>query len=204
MFQRFSQGARDVVVDAQREAVASRQENVSSAHLLLALLRDGSTSADLVASCGVQIARLRAALSVRETSTDTTKTPIPFTPNAKKALELSLREALQLGDNHIDERHLLLALLKLDVGSASAALDSVAAERAEIRAAVLEKLEPAGGPARVQPGFRPGLSFRLSPEGTEVDVSELLLELTSQIRRLEGQVDRLTSVVERLKKGGET
>jgi ATP-dependent Clp protease ATP-binding subunit ClpA len=114
VFERFTQEARQVVVLAQDEARALRHDHIGTDHLLLGLLREG-TVAELLSPCGVTLETTREEVRRRSGEGDGTPSgQIPFTPDAKKTLELSLREALDLQDDFIAPTHILLGLLSAD------------------------------------------------------------------------------------------
>ena len=116
MFERFTDRARRVVVLAQEEARMLSHNYIGTEHILLGLIHEGEgVAAKALESLGISLEAVRA--QVEEIIGQGQQAPsghIPFTPRAKKVLELSLREALQLGHNYIGTEHILLALLELD------------------------------------------------------------------------------------------
>ena len=124
MFERFTESARSVVVAAQDEARRLRHNYIGTEHLLLGLLRDPeSAAARALASLNLTIDSVRGAVSNLVGAGDEATTgQIPFTPRAKKILELSLREALVLRDNSIRTEHILLALARENEGVAAQVL----------------------------------------------------------------------------------
>jgi ATP-dependent Clp protease ATP-binding subunit ClpA len=114
LFERFTDTARRVVVYAKEEALLLDHDFIGTEHILLGLLRDDTeTAVQVLASLGAGLAPARA--QVEEMLGRGEKPPageIPFTARAKKVLELSLREALQLGHNYIGSEHILLGLLR--------------------------------------------------------------------------------------------
>src|SRR5659263_59558 len=126
MFERFTERARKVVVRAQDEARFLKQNYIGTEHLLLGLIdeKEGIAAKVLVA-LNISLEDIRAAVrdSVTEGSSESYE-HIPFTPRAKKVLELSLREALQMGYNYIGTEHILLGLLREGEGVASRVLNS--------------------------------------------------------------------------------
>src|SRR5690242_3219062 len=110
MFERFSQRARRVVVLAQEEARMLNHNYIGTEHILLGLIREGEgVAAKALESLGISLEAVRQ--QVEEIIGQGQQAPsghIPFTPRAKKVLELSLREALQLGHNYIGTDHILL------------------------------------------------------------------------------------------------
>jgi ATP-dependent Clp protease ATP-binding subunit ClpC len=116
VFARFTERARQVVVLAQDEARAFKHEQIDTEHILLGLLREEEgLAARVLESLDVTIDEVRAQVMRIVGSGDTAPTgQIPFTSRAKKALELSLREALGIGHNYIGTEHLLLGLVRVD------------------------------------------------------------------------------------------
>jgi ATP-dependent Clp protease ATP-binding subunit ClpC len=121
VFERFSERARQVVVMAQEEARALRHNYIGTEHLLLGLLReDSGVAAQVLESLGVTVEEVRAQVAeIVGEGDEVTTGQIPFTPRAKKVLELSLREALSLGHNYIGTEHLLLGLARENDGVAA-------------------------------------------------------------------------------------
>src|SRR5690625_1004068 len=161
MFERFTDRARRVVVLAQDEARLLNHNYIGTEHILLGLIHEAEgAAAKALEALGVTLAAVRE--QVRDISGEGNQTPsghIPFTPRAKKVLELSLRGALQLGHNYIGTEHILLGLLREGEGTAVKVLSRLKAEPAAVRQEVIERLsgyqgkEPAtaGGPAEGQP-----------------------------------------------------
>jgi ATP-dependent Clp protease ATP-binding subunit ClpA len=150
MFERFTVRARRVVVLAQEEARDLGHDYIGTEHLLLGLLPDTEAVAVRVLD-GLGISREAVREQVVARVGRAGRTPvghIPFTPQAKKSLELSLREALQLGHNHIGTEHLLLGLIREGEGVAAQVLTGLGADLARVRDKVLE-LVP-GGPAEAR------------------------------------------------------
>ncbi len=116
MFVRFTDRARRVVVLAQQEARALNHGYIGTEHLLLALLREGDgVAARALTAMGISLDAMREAvedITPRGTEPVPESGHIPFTPRAKKVLELSLREARQLGSDYIGTEHILLALIR--------------------------------------------------------------------------------------------
>ncbi|MFI0793974.1 Clp protease N-terminal domain-containing protein [Micromonospora rubida] len=144
-FSRFTDRARKVVVTAQEEARATGNSQISVAHLVLGLVADPTAlGARTIVAQGVSLD------AVRQTATATLPKPvdsvpalIPFDAHAKKALELTFREALRMNQNHVGTEHILLALLELEDGTgvlAGLGVDKGTAE-ASITAALAESPE---------------------------------------------------------------
>ncbi|WP_193106205.1 ATP-dependent Clp protease ATP-binding subunit [Brachybacterium sp. FME24] len=161
MFERFTDRARRVVVLAQDEARLLNHNYIGTEHILLGLIHEAEgVGAKALEALGVTLDAVRE--QVRDIIGEGNQTPsghIPFTPRAKKVLELSLREALQLGHNYIGTEHILLGLLREGEGTAVKVLSRLKAEPSAVRQEVIERLsgyqgkEPAtaGGPAEGQP-----------------------------------------------------
>ena len=147
MFERFTDRARRVVVMAQEEARKMNHKYIGTEHLLLGLLAEGEgVAAKSLGSLGIDLN------STRETVIETVgvgqQAPtghIPFTPRAKKVLELALREALQLGHNYIGTEHILLGLIREGEGVAAQVLGQAEAGLQKIRQTVLTELAGSGG-----------------------------------------------------------
>jgi len=161
MFERFTDRARRVVVLAQDEARLLNHNYIGTEHILLGLIHEAEgVGAKALEALGVTLDAVRE--QVRDIIGEGNQTPsghIPFTPRAKKVLELSLREALQLGHNYIGTEHILLGLLREGEGTAVKVLSRLKAEPSAVRQEVIERLsgyqgkEPAtaGGPSEGQP-----------------------------------------------------
>jgi ATP-dependent Clp protease ATP-binding subunit ClpC len=162
VFERFTEPAREVVALAQDEARSLRHNYLGTEHLLLGLLRREAVASRALASLGVGHDDVHAQVARIVGSGDESAVgQIPFTPRSKKVLELSLREAVDLGHNHIGTEHLLLAILREGEGVAARILVELGADDEKVRHAVGEILGrsvPAGrklaGPPRPVP--RPG------------------------------------------------
>jgi ATP-dependent Clp protease ATP-binding subunit ClpC len=163
VFERFTERARQVVVLAQGEARTLRHNYIGTEHLLLGLLRDDGAAARALDEFDVTFGEVQAQVArIIGQGDEVTTGQIPFTPRAKKVLELSLREALDTGDNYIRPEHILLGLLREGEGVAARILMDFA-QLEEIRAAALgvETDRP-----REERTFRSQVST-LGPEVTE-------------------------------------
>ena len=124
MFERFTEPARQVVVLAQDEARTLRHDAIGTEHMLLALLRvDGGMSVRVLTSLGLTSEKVRARVA-RTVGHGNAFPPalIPFTPDAKRALELAWRESLTMGHDWIGTEHLLLGLVGEERGAAASVL----------------------------------------------------------------------------------
>src|SRR6185312_7388069 len=140
MFERFTDRARRVVVLAQEEARMLDHDYIGTEHLLLGLAHEGEgVAAKTLAGMGISLESVRR--QVEQIIGQGQQAPsghIPFTPRAKKVLELSLREALQLGHNHIGTEHLLLGLIREGEGAAAQVLVKLGADLNRVRQRVIE------------------------------------------------------------------
>src|ERR1041385_9197593 len=111
MFERFTERARQVVVLAQEEARTLKHNYIGTEHILLGLLREEEgLAARVLESLDITVERVRAqVVRIVGSGEEVTSGQIPFTPRAKKVLELALREVLSLGHNYIGPEHILLA-----------------------------------------------------------------------------------------------
>jgi ATP-dependent Clp protease ATP-binding subunit ClpA len=153
MFERFSDRARRVIVLAQEEARLLAHDYIGTEHVLLGLLHESQGIAgQALASSGIELDRVRAQVGER-VGRGTAAPPghIPFTPRAKKVLELSLREALQLGHDYIGTEHILLGLIREGQGLAAQILVALGIDLPRLRELVLQILagEPAGEPTHL-------------------------------------------------------
>ena len=141
MFERFTDRARRVLVLAQEEARLLNHNFIGTEHILLGLIHDGEgVAAEALKSLGVSLEAVRE--KVEETihpGSASTGSP-PFTPRAKTVLELSLREALQLGHNYIGTEHMLLGIVREGQGIAALVLVSLGADLDLVRRRVMERL----------------------------------------------------------------
>jgi prophage maintenance system killer protein len=146
MFRRFTDRARRAVQLAQEEARLLNHHYVGTEHLLLGLLSEGEgVAAKALESLGISLEAVRAQVEeLIGHGQSAPAGPIPFTPRAKKALALSLREALQLGHNYIGTEHLLLGLVREGEGVAAELLVGFGAGHARLRDQVLQVLTGEG------------------------------------------------------------
>ncbi|MGE5228716.1 MAG: ATP-dependent Clp protease ATP-binding subunit [Deltaproteobacteria bacterium] len=147
MFERFTERARQVVVLAQEEARSLKHNYIGTEHLLLGLLREEEgVAARVLDGLEVSVEEVRAAVvRIVGSGEESPQGQIPFTPRAKKVLELALREALSLGHNYIGTEHILLGLVREDEGVAARILLDLDAEPEKIRGEVMRALS---GPGR--------------------------------------------------------
>jgi hypothetical protein len=158
MFERFTDRARRVVVLAQEEARRLDHNYIGTEHLLLGLIHEGEgVAARALESLGISLETVRSEVTEIIGRGATAPTGhIPFTPRAKKVLELSLREALELGHNYIGTEHILLGLLREGQGVGAQVLVKLGAGRDRVRQQVIQLLSGyAGGmpPEQVASGM---------------------------------------------------
>jgi ATP-dependent Clp protease ATP-binding subunit ClpC len=155
LFERFTDTARRVVVYAQEDARLLDHNHIGTEHLLLGLLHDDTEVAVRVLNMvGVELGPARAQVEeMIGKRQDMPAGEIPFTPRAKKVLELSLREALQLGHNHIGSEHILLGLLREGRGVGAQVLERLGAEFEELRRQILTQLSARRQPRRSRGTF---------------------------------------------------
>ena len=157
VFERFTDRARRVVVLAQEEARLLNHNYIGTEHILLGLIHEGEgVAAKALESLGNSLEAVRS--QVEEIIGQGGSSPsghIPFTPRAKKVLELSLREALQLGHNYIGTEHILLGLIREGEGVAAQVLVKLGADLSRVRQQVIQLLSGYSGPGQGE-GSEPG------------------------------------------------
>jgi ATP-dependent Clp protease ATP-binding subunit ClpC len=163
LFERFTERARQVVVLAQDEARALKHNYIGTEHILLGLLREEEgLAARVLESLDITVEEVRAQIArIVGQGDEVTTGQIPFTPRAKKVLELALREALSLGHNYIGTEHILLGLVRENEGVAARILLDFDADAEKIRNEIIRMLS---GPGRRQQsgGGAPGEKAKTS------------------------------------------
>ena len=151
MFERFTPRARRVLVVAQDEARNLNHSFIGPEHLLLGLVQGDGIGARALGQLGVSLEQLRANVTgtVARAKTEHRGSKVPFSPQAKKALEASLREALRLGHNYIGTEHLVLGTLRV-VEDNGEAVRLLGVDAEEVRTQVLELMPNGPGPASPQ------------------------------------------------------
>jgi ATP-dependent Clp protease ATP-binding subunit ClpC len=173
LFERFTDRARRVVVLAQEEARLLNHNYIGTEHILLGLIHEGEgVAAKALEQLGISLEAVRS--QVEEIIGQGGSSPsghIPFTPRAKKVLELSLREALQLGHNYIGTEHILLGLIREGEGVAAQVLVKLGADLSRVRQQVIQLLSgyqgPGGGQEKAGATAGPGSSEQ-QPSGSLV------------------------------------
>ena len=166
MFERFTDRARRVLVLAQEEARLLNHSFIGTEHILLGLIHEGEgLAAKALESLGISLEAVREKVeeTIGPAGASPTGSP-PFTPRAKKVLELSLREALQLGHNYIGTEHMLLGLVREGEGVAAQVLVSLGADLPRVRQQVIQLLS--GYQGREGAAIAPGASSSEGPAGS--------------------------------------
>src|SRR5690242_15680334 len=212
MFERFTDRARRAVVLAQEEAGMLNHDYIGTEHILLALIREsGGVAAQAPESPGIteEAARLQVEEIVGRGQTAPQRGHIPFTPRAKKTLQLSLREAIALGHGYIGTEHILLGLLREDDGVAIRVLNGLGVDLNRVRQQVIQLVsarrvpeEPGTGRAAGRGkrkllselrGRLDSLDWRLSVleqrVGTSPDLAQLDQEITQVRSDKESAID---------------
>src|SRR6186713_1833699 len=204
MFERFTDRARRVVVLAQEEAKMLNHNYIGTEHILLGLIHEGEgVAAKALESLGISLEGVRQ--QVEEIIGQGQQAPsghIPFTPRAKKVLELSLREALQLGHNYIGTEHILLGLIREGEGVAAQVLVKLGADLNRVRQQVLQLLsgyqgkEPAEGTSGGRGEGTPSSSLVLDQFGRNYTQAAREAKLDPVIGR-EKEIERVMQVLSR-------
>ena len=207
MFERFTDRARRVVVLAQEEARMLNHIYIGTEHILLGLIHEGDgVASKALESLGIELENVRE--QVQEIIGQGQQAPsghIPFTPRAKKVLELSLREALQLGHNYIGTEHILLGLIREGEGVAAQVLVKLGADLNKVRQQVIQLISgyqgkesaAAGvGPSSQQAEGTPAGSLVLDQFGRNLTQAARESKLDPVIGR-EKEIERVMQVLSR-------
>jgi Clp amino terminal domain, pathogenicity island component len=205
MFERFTDRARRVIVLAQEEARMLNHSYIGTEHILLGLAHEGDgVAAKVLESLGISLDAMRQ--QVEEIIGQGQQAPsghIPFTPRAKKVLELSLREAVQLGHSHIGTEHLLLGLIREGDGVAAQVLVQDGADLDRVRQQVTHLLhehqgeEPGQPPsAEREPGPLPTVQARLEAVEQRLAAIEQRVGTGSDTSDLDEQIEVVRAGIE--------
>lgn len=204
MFERFTDRARRVVVLAQEEAKILKHNYIGTEHILLGLIHEGEgIAAKALEGMGISLEQVRD--QVTEVIGQGQQAPsghIPFTPRAKKVLELSLREALQLGHTYIGTEHILLGLIREGEGVAAQVLVKLGADLARVRQEVIKLIsgyqgkEPVGASTGGREEGTPSGSLVLDQFGRNLTAAAREGKLDPVIGRTE-QMQRVMQVLSR-------
>jgi ATP-dependent Clp protease ATP-binding subunit ClpC len=195
MFERFTERARQVVVLAQEEARTLKHNYIGTEHILLGLLREEEgLAARVLESLDITVERVRAqVVRIVGSGEEVTSGQIPFTPRAKKVLELALREALSLGHNYIGTEHILLGLVRENEGVAARILLDFDADSEKIRNEVIRMLS---GPGSRQRSGSAGAGAGAAAPGEGKKYSKLLDQFGRNLTKLAAE-SKLDPVVGR-------
>jgi ATP-dependent Clp protease ATP-binding subunit ClpC len=170
LFERFTERARQVVVLAREEATTFKHDHIGTEHLLLGLLREQEgIGARALDALGITLEQVRGeVVRIVGVGDHPEAGQIPFTQDAKRVLELALREALPLGHNYIGTEHILLGLVSLTEGPSVQILSALKVTPDAIRAETLRLIGPTASTVpeaagHVQMGWRGGEGFHVNP-----------------------------------------
>ncbi len=198
MFERFTDRARRVVVLAQDEAKMLNHNYIGTEHILLGLIHEGEgVAAKALEQMGISLEAVRAQVEEVIGHGQTQPTGhIPFTPRAKKVLELSLREALQMNHSYIGTEHILLGLIREGEGVAADTLIKLGADLNRVRNTVLQLLSGYQGTTEGQPITSGAPEMGESPRGTNTVLDQFGRNLTQAARenRLDPVIGRKTEI----------
>ena len=188
MFERFTERARQVVVLAQEEARTLKHNYIGTEHILLGLLREEEgLAARVLEGLEITVEEVRSqVIRIVGAGEEVTSGQIPFTPRAKKVLELALREALSLGHNYIGTEHILLGLVRENEGVAARILADFDADSEKIRNEIIRMLSGPSGRGRGQGG-----AAATGAQGGEKKSSKLLDQFGRNLTKLaqDGKLD---------------
>lgn len=185
MFERFTAESRRVVVLAQEEVRLLQHDHIGPEHMLLGLVHEGEgVAGQALAAVGVTLEDARSSVaSVLGRGTRPPGGHIPFTPGAKRVLELSLRQALELGHAFIGTEHLLLGLVRVEEEGGTTVLSALTVDPAELRTQVLRRLAEPTELVRLPPIVR-------LPQRIDERLEGVVLELCAQVDEVLRRLDR--------------
>jgi ATP-dependent Clp protease ATP-binding subunit ClpC len=192
MFERFTERARQVVVLAQDEARVLKHNYIGTEHILLGLLREeeGLAARALDAlDIGLEEVQAQVARIVGLGDEQVVAGQIPFTPRAKKVLELALREALSLGDNYIGTEHVLLGLVSENEGVGARILLDFNADAERVRNEVIRLVSGPGGSSATQ-----RIRRRRPPTGAQFAIAQGGRQLTIACPNCGAALETITTV----------
>jgi ATP-dependent Clp protease ATP-binding subunit ClpA len=199
VFERFTDRARSVVVLAQEEARLLKHNYIGTEHILLGLSHEGEgVAAKALEAMGVSLQDVRSQVeSIIGRGHSEPRGHIPFTPRAKKVLEMSLRESLQLGHNYIGTEHLLLGLIREGEGVGAQVLVKLGADLNRVRQQVNKLLQVSGDEAAAESGFatRGEATAFVSQLAAGADPRQILPEIAQRGRRARDLAERLARVL---------
>jgi ATP-dependent Clp protease ATP-binding subunit ClpC len=187
MFERFTDRARRVVVLAQEEARLLNHGYIGTEHLLLGLIHEGGGAAGpALEALGITLDDAQAqVVSIVPRGQEPPSGHIPFTPRAKKILELSLREALDLGHSYIGQEHILLGIVREGQGVANQVLVNLGANGPRVRAEVMRFIQQGEGEAEAEEVEN---VVRLPPDVRLVGSPAQLAQVMRRLDRIDGRL----------------
>ncbi|HBO52708.1 MAG TPA: NDP-hexose 4-ketoreductase, partial [Planctomycetes bacterium] len=201
MFDRFTDRARKVMALARKEAQRFNHDFIGTEHILLGLIQEGSgVAANVLKNLGVEISKIRSEIekNVQSGPSMVTMGQLPFTPRAKKVLELSMEEANELGHNYIGTEHLLLGLIRENDGVAAQVLLDLNLKLEDVRFEVLELLgadsEPESAIPQSSSEGKKGRSKTPALDAFGRDLTELARE--SKLDPVIGRHDEIERVIQ--------
>ena len=208
MFDRFTERARKVIILAKEEAKRFNHDYIGTEHILLGLIKEGeSVAAAVLQTLGLSLETIRLEVEklVQFGPSTIVSGDIPFTPKAKKVIELAMDEARRLGHNYIGTEHLLLGLIKEGEGVASHVLMNVGLDLNKVRTEVIKLLGSStpqtggtGGGATGGPGVAKGKTKTPALDAFGRDLSQLAREgkLDPVVNR-QDEIERVTQILSR-------
>jgi ATP-dependent Clp protease ATP-binding subunit ClpC len=196
LFDRFTERARNVVALAQEEARGLGHNYIGTEHLLLGLLRGEGVANRVLTDLGFNVDAVRGRVEeIVGRGEEPLRDQIPFTPRAKKVLELSLRESIRMGLNHLGTEHILLGLVHEGEGVAARIMGEAGANADAVRCAVAAIVPGMPRPHRNRPGLLRGpRPFRMLASARDealdagnYDLARKLLELEIEARQKLGR-----------------
>jgi ATP-dependent Clp protease ATP-binding subunit ClpC len=189
MFERFTDRARRVVVLAQEEARLLNHGYIGTEHLLLGLIHEGGSAAGpALEALGVTLDDARAqVVSIVPRGQELPSGHIPFTPRAKKILELSLREALDLGHSYIGPEHILLGIVREGQGVANQVLVNLGADGPRVRAEVIRFIQQGEAETEAEAEAEENV-VRLPPDVRLVGSPAQLARVMRRLDRIDGRL----------------
>ncbi|HOW59944.1 MAG TPA: ATP-dependent Clp protease ATP-binding subunit [Candidatus Omnitrophota bacterium] len=205
MFDRFTERARKVIILAKEEAKRFNHDYIGTEHILLGLIKEGeSVAAAVLQNLGLSLDTIRLEVEklVQFGPSTVVSGDIPFTPKAKKVIELAMDEARRLGHNYIGTEHLLLGLIKEGEGVASHVLMNVGLDLNKVRAEVIKLLgstTPSGEPGMPPPGMGPGGGSKAKTKTPALDAFGRDLSQLAREGKLDpvvGRADEIERVIQ--------
>jgi ATP-dependent Clp protease ATP-binding subunit ClpC len=196
-FQRFTDRARRAVYLATEEAQLLRHGHVGTEHLLLGLVfEDEGLAAKALESLGMSLAEVRhQVIAITGHGQHASPPHIPFTPQAKRVLELSLREALSLGHNYVGTEHLLLALLREERGIGARVLVGLGASHDQVREEATLEAEDFEAAKALRDRERELLAEKMRLERQREGARDVLQAVLTENQQLHSELDRLRGLL---------